>query len=286
MLAPTALLLGLFFLYPLALAVKHELLRVGSAHAARLRRGAATTRALVVERRARGHRSGARSATASIVVALSVVARPRARASRSNRPGRVYAFVRGAVFSAYVVSWVAVALLWMWILDADRGLVSSGAPRARPADPELARRSGRRARHARARQRLEDHRLRDGHLPRRACRTSRRRSTRPPRSTARAPSRRFVHVTWPLLRPSAAFVGDDEPHPLVPGLRRGARDDPGRAREVDDDLRLRHLRARLREPARRPRERAHRRLLRPAARAHRPCSSGAFRRAPATGGRA
>src|SRR5262249_26230573 len=42
-----------------------------------------------------------------------------------NRPGRVYGFVRGAVFSAYVVSWVAVALLWMWILDADSGLLNA-----------------------------------------------------------------------------------------------------------------------------------------------------------------
>lgn len=41
-----------------------------------------------------------------------------------NRQGRMYAFVRGAVFSAYVVSWVAVALLWMWLLDGDAGLVS------------------------------------------------------------------------------------------------------------------------------------------------------------------
>lgn len=39
-----------------------------------------------------------------------------------NRPGRWVAFVRSAVFSAYVVSWVSVALLWMWILDADAGL--------------------------------------------------------------------------------------------------------------------------------------------------------------------
>lgn len=41
-----------------------------------------------------------------------------------DRPGRLYAFFRGAIFSAYVVSWVAVALLWMWILDADSGLVT------------------------------------------------------------------------------------------------------------------------------------------------------------------
>src|SRR6185503_3087679 len=42
-----------------------------------------------------------------------------------DRPGPLFAFFRGAVFSAYVVSWVAVALLWMWILDADGGVVNA-----------------------------------------------------------------------------------------------------------------------------------------------------------------
>jgi sn-glycerol 3-phosphate transport system permease protein len=41
-----------------------------------------------------------------------------------DRPGRVVGFVRSAVFSAYVVSWVAVALLFMWLLDRDAGLLS------------------------------------------------------------------------------------------------------------------------------------------------------------------
>ena len=38
--------------------------------------------------------------------------------------GTVVGFRFGSVFSAYVVSWVAVALLWMWILDGDVGIVS------------------------------------------------------------------------------------------------------------------------------------------------------------------
>jgi ABC-type sugar transport system permease subunit len=41
-----------------------------------------------------------------------------------DRPGRLFAFVRASVFSAYVVSWVAVALLWMTLLDDAGGLVS------------------------------------------------------------------------------------------------------------------------------------------------------------------
>jgi ABC-type sugar transport system permease subunit len=42
-----------------------------------------------------------------------------------NRPGRLAAWVRGSVFSAYVVSWVSVGLLWLWLLDGDAGLVSA-----------------------------------------------------------------------------------------------------------------------------------------------------------------
>jgi ABC-type sugar transport system permease subunit len=32
--------------------------------------------------------------------------------------------VRGAVFSAYVVSWVSVALLWLWVLDREAGALT------------------------------------------------------------------------------------------------------------------------------------------------------------------
>jgi sn-glycerol 3-phosphate transport system permease protein len=42
-----------------------------------------------------------------------------------DRPGGVFAFVRGAIFSAYVVSWVAVALLWTLLLDPDRGVAAA-----------------------------------------------------------------------------------------------------------------------------------------------------------------
>lgn len=42
-----------------------------------------------------------------------------------NRSGRFFGFVRASIFSAYVVSWVAVALLWMWILDPDSGAIAA-----------------------------------------------------------------------------------------------------------------------------------------------------------------
>lgn len=42
-----------------------------------------------------------------------------------DRPGRLFGFVRGAIFSAYVVSWVAVALLWVLLLDPDSGVFAA-----------------------------------------------------------------------------------------------------------------------------------------------------------------
>ena len=42
-----------------------------------------------------------------------------------DRPGHFFAFVRGSIFSAYVVSWVAVALLWVLLLDPDRGVAAA-----------------------------------------------------------------------------------------------------------------------------------------------------------------
>ncbi|AKV01954.1 N-Acetyl-D-glucosamine ABC transport system, permease protein 1 [Labilithrix luteola] len=42
-----------------------------------------------------------------------------------DRPGRLFGFVRGAIFSAYVVSWVAVALLWVLLLDPDSGIFAA-----------------------------------------------------------------------------------------------------------------------------------------------------------------
>jgi sn-glycerol 3-phosphate transport system permease protein len=122
-----------------------------------------------------------------------------------DRPGRLFAFVRGSIFSAYVVSWVAVALLWVLLLDPDRGVAAAA--------------------------------LRMLHLPRIGFLTDPRAAVPTlagvtiwkitgyamvvflaglrsvPRSLHEAaaldgagPVARFRHVTWPLLRPTAAFV--------------------------------------------------------------------------------
>mgnify|MGYP001031746831 FL=1 len=122
-----------------------------------------------------------------------------------DRPGRLFAFVRGAIFSAYVVSWVAVALLWVLLLDPDRGVAAAV--------------------------------LRALHLPRIGFLTDPRAALPTlagvtvwkitgyamivflaglravPRSLHEAAAldgagalARFRYVTWPLLRPTAAFV--------------------------------------------------------------------------------
>jgi len=122
-----------------------------------------------------------------------------------NRPGKLFAFVRAAIFSAYVVSWVAVALLWMWLLDPDGGAVAAllrglGLPRAGfLTDPRFV-------------------------LPTLAGITVWKITGYAmivflsglqaiPKSLLEAAAldgagawARFRHVTWPLLRPTAAFV--------------------------------------------------------------------------------
>ncbi|MBL8740081.1 MAG: sugar ABC transporter permease [Myxococcales bacterium] len=119
--APTVLVLFLFFVYPLLIALWNsfyswDLLTppryVGVSNY--------TTIAESGDLAAVAWRTlsfGAVVVVASSALGLSL-------AVALNRRGRVYAFVRGAVFSAYVVSWVAVALLWMWILDGEAGLVT------------------------------------------------------------------------------------------------------------------------------------------------------------------
>jgi ABC-type sugar transport system permease subunit len=122
-----------------------------------------------------------------------------------DRPGRLFAFVRGSIFSAYVVSWVAVALLWVLLLDPDRGVFAAllrvlHLPRIgfltdpRAAIPTLA---------AVTVWKITGYAMVVFLAGLRAV----------PRSLHEAAAldgagavMRFRHVTWPLLRPTAAFV--------------------------------------------------------------------------------
>lgn len=202
MLGPTLLVLGLFFIYPLFVAGYESLFRwdlltprryVGLDNYAEL----ASSGALAgVALRTLGF--GAIVVTGSVTFGLAL-------AIALDRPGRLYAVIRGSVFSAYVVSWVAVALLWMWILDADAGVVTRifrffGLPTARwLGDPDTALYSiafvtiwkitgyamvvflsGLAA----IPKSLHEAAALDG----------------------AGPWSRFVHVTWPELKPTTAFV--------------------------------------------------------------------------------
>jgi len=203
MLAPTALVFGLFFLYPLALALHHSFyawdLLTPPTYV-----GLRNYRSLISS----GELAGTVGRTLSysaVVVSLSVTL-GLALAVALDRPGRLYAFVRASVFSAYVVSWVAVALLWMWILDADAGLLTVVLrklhlpTRSWLGDPDVALTTlalvsvwkitgysmviflaG-----------LQD-------VPRSLHEAA--------ALDGAGPWQRFFHVTWPTLRPSAAFVG-------------------------------------------------------------------------------
>lgn len=43
-----------------------------------------------------------------------------------NRSGAVYSFMQASIFSPHIISLVSVSMLWMWIMDADYGLLNWG----------------------------------------------------------------------------------------------------------------------------------------------------------------
>jgi ABC-type sugar transport system permease subunit len=124
MVGPTLLVLAVFFFYPLVLAFLYSLREWDLLTAPRFV-GLANYRVLF--------QSGAllqvlgTTLTISVSAVLGSMVLGLSLALAVNRTGRVAAFVRSSVFSAYVVSWVSVALLWLWLLDADAGLVSQAA---------------------------------------------------------------------------------------------------------------------------------------------------------------
>ena len=141
MLAPTLALLFVFFLAPIGVAAYTSLFSwdlltpphyVGGANYAAL---AAHGELLAIAFRTLGYSAIVVAGTMALGLGLALLV---------QRPGRVFAFVRASVFSAYVVSWVAVALLWMWMLDGHGGIVASllphmgGAPIALFGNPRFA----------------------------------------------------------------------------------------------------------------------------------------------------
>ncbi|KYG01173.1 ABC transporter permease [Sorangium cellulosum] len=201
LLLPTAAFLAVFFLIPLLLAAKNSFYAWDLLTSPRYV-GLRNYEVLIES----GELAGTLLRTlgySAVVVALSG-SLGLALAVALDRPGPVYAFVRGAVFSAYVVSWVAVALLWMWILDAEGIFSAALRGLGLPAmswlgDP----RSALLALAAVSVWKITGYAmviflagLQD--IPRALHEAA--------ALDGAGPWRRFRHVTWPLLRPSAAFV--------------------------------------------------------------------------------
>jgi sn-glycerol 3-phosphate transport system permease protein len=120
MLAPTLALLIVFFLFPIGIAAWESLFSWDLLTPPRFV-GVGNYRALAAHGELLG--IALRTLGFSAMVVGGTMALGLALALLLDRPGRVFAFVRASVFSAYVVSWVAVALLWMWLLDGNAGIL-------------------------------------------------------------------------------------------------------------------------------------------------------------------
>jgi ABC-type sugar transport system permease subunit len=121
LLLPLIAALALFFVYPLLSALRTSFYDWDLLTPPRFV-GLANYRAILGS----GELAGSLGTTlliSSLVVCGSLVL-GLALALAVHRPGRIAALARSAVFSAYVVSWVAVGLLFLWIFDADAGIVN------------------------------------------------------------------------------------------------------------------------------------------------------------------
>lgn len=121
MLAPTGVILALFFFWPLLVAAWQSLFAwdlltpprwVGLANYHGLLRSGELV-AIIFRTLIFSALTVAGSMGLGLGLALAL-----------NRPGRLAGFARGSVFSAYVVSWVSVALLFLWLLDSDAGALT------------------------------------------------------------------------------------------------------------------------------------------------------------------
>jgi len=121
MLAPTAILLLVFFFWPLLSAVYRSLFAWDLLTPPRWV-GLDNYRVLLSS----GEIWHAFWTTLvfSIVVVIGSMALGLGLALVLNRRGAFFGFVRSAIFSAYVISWVSVALLFLWVLDADAGVLT------------------------------------------------------------------------------------------------------------------------------------------------------------------
>jgi len=121
LLAPTLALLTLFFIVPFFVAAKESLFTWDLLTP---RTYVGLSNYEILWERGELWRIFRNTLTYSAVVVTGAIVLGLALALLLDRKGLLAAFVRGAIFSAYVVSWVAVALLFMWLLDGEAGLVT------------------------------------------------------------------------------------------------------------------------------------------------------------------
>jgi ABC-type sugar transport system permease subunit len=121
LLLPMLLTLGVFFVYPLLAALQQSFYEWDLLTPPRFV-GFANYRAIF----ASGELFASLGTTLliSLIVVVGSLTLGLALALAVHRPGRLAALARSAVFSAYVVSWVSVGLLFLWIFDADAGVVN------------------------------------------------------------------------------------------------------------------------------------------------------------------
>lgn len=121
LLSPMLAALGVFFVYPLLSALRTSFYEWDLLTAPRFI-GLDNYRAIVSS----GELFGSLGTTllVSVIVVAGSLVLGLGLALAVNRPGRLAALARSAVFSAYVVSWVSVGLLFLWIFDADAGIVN------------------------------------------------------------------------------------------------------------------------------------------------------------------
>jgi ABC-type sugar transport system permease subunit len=120
MLAPTLALLVVFFLVPIAVAVYESFFSWDLLTPPRFV-GISNYRALSAHGELLG--IALRTIGYSTIVVAGTMSLGLGLALLLDRPGRFFGVVRASIFSAYVVSWVAVALLWMGMLDGNSGIL-------------------------------------------------------------------------------------------------------------------------------------------------------------------
>ena len=121
LLSPTLAALGVFFVYPLLSALRTSFYEWDLLTPPRFI-GLGNYRAIL--RSGELFSSLFTTLLVSVIVVVGSLVLGLGLALAVHRPGRLAALARSAVFSAYVVSWVSVGLLFLWIFDADAGVVN------------------------------------------------------------------------------------------------------------------------------------------------------------------